>query len=109
MPTPGCQANITKLKSFPACTDPFCASISFAIGVHCSKSVPPLDPDTPIGPQLDPNLNGPNKPGFCYCCCSCFAGNTPIEATPGQYTLARDIHDGDEILAAGVALNWEPT
>jgi hypothetical protein len=108
MPTAACQANINNLKSFPACTDDYCNAVSFAIGVHCSKSVPPLNPDTPIGPQQDPNLNGPGKPGFCYCCCSCFAGNTPIEATPGQFTLARDIHDGDEILAAGVGLQWKP-
>lgn len=36
----------------------------------------------------------------CYCCCSCFAYNTPIEAAPGQFVLVQDIvANVDHILA----------
>ena len=109
MPTPGCVRNIQQNHAgFKACTDPYCESISFGLGVHCSKAVPPLNPDDPVGPQFDPNLNGPGKPGFCYCCCSCFGSNTPVEVTPGEFAPARDIIVNEPILTAGADLNWVP-
>src|SRR5688572_26452486 len=107
MATAACKANIDKYHvGFRPCTDNFCISISYAIGDHCSKFKPPLNPDDPIGPQMDPNLDGPGKAGYCYCCCSCFGGNTPIEAKPDEYWLAKDIHIGDQILTAGKDLRW---
>lgn len=42
----------------------------------------------------------------CYCCCSCFAYNTPIEAKPGEYMLVQDIvQDVDSILAGSYKKN----
>ncbi|MBO9545433.1 hypothetical protein [Caulobacter sp.] len=61
--------------------------------------------DTPVL-TWDPNLNGGQA---CYCCCSCFALDTPIEARAGVYTLIQDIRSGDEILACGLDLAWRPT
>jgi hypothetical protein len=58
MSTAACAANIAKTKKFPPCTDAYCWSISLALGVHCTQANPPLNPDEPVGPQLDPNLNG---------------------------------------------------
>jgi hypothetical protein len=56
----------------------------------------------------DPNFGGPGKPGFCYCCCSCFAADTPIEAAHDRFVMVQDIQAGDTILAAGKDLEWKP-
>lgn len=107
MATPGCIAKIKEhYTGFGPCTDPYCEDISFGIGVHCSQAKPPLKPDDPVGPQKDPNLNGPGKPGYCYCCCSCFGSGTPIEVNPGEYAPARDIVAHELIQVAGAELRW---
>jgi hypothetical protein len=90
------------------CTAPFCASIQTPIDSHCNKKK--ISPDTPIT-ELDPNLYGPGKPGWCYCCCSCFGHDTPIEASPGEYVLVQDIRSSDLIMAASLdstgQLTWQ--
>jgi hypothetical protein len=49
----------------------------------------------------------------CYCCCSCFAYNTPIEASLGEFVMVQDIVANiDEILAGSYAQgdsapNWQ--
>jgi len=65
--------------------------------------------DTPVL-TWDPAIadNDPDGQGACYCCCSCFALDTPLEAKPGEFVMIQDIDAGDEILAAGVDLNWKP-
>jgi hypothetical protein len=108
MPTPACAKNIAEKKSFPPCSDAYCWSISFGLGVHCTEAKPPLNPDEPVGPQFDPNRDGQGRPGYCYCCCSCFGATTPIEVSPGEFSLARDIVDGELVLAAGADLDWQP-
>ncbi|HYN46991.1 MAG TPA: hypothetical protein VES64_09900 [Allosphingosinicella sp.] len=55
----------------------------------------------------DPTF-GPNG-GYCYCCCSCFTRDTPIEKSPGSWVMVQDIEAGDTILAAGTDLAWQPT
>ncbi|NNB93036.1 hypothetical protein HI113_03810 [Corallococcus exiguus] len=107
MPSEQCKKNVASepKPDNVLCTDDFCAQIQSNIDSHCTKRN--LNPDEPFG-SLDPNLHGPGKGGFCYCCCSCFAYDTPIEAAPGHYVLAQDIQVGDEILTAGLDLKWVP-
>jgi len=104
MPTQKCLDNI-KSEDPPynvSCTPDFCYKTSFARDVHCSKRGLPVD--TPVL-TWDPNLNGGQA---CYCCCSCFALDTPIEVKKGLYTLIQDIQSGDLIIACGVDLIWKP-
>lgn len=50
----------------------------------------------------------------CFCCCSCFAYNTPIEVTPGEFVMVQDIvAQVDEVLAGSYkagdsAPTWKP-
>lgn len=109
MATQKCVENIKRdYPGFGPCTDPFCQEVSKINDTHCLAVKPPLNPDDPIGPSKDPNLNGPGKPGYCYCCCSCFGSRTPIEVRAGEYALARDISAGEAILTAGADLRWAP-
>lgn len=89
------------------CTANFCSQIQQSIAKHCRNKG--LSPDTPL-PELDPNLYGPGKSGFCYCCCSCFAHDTPLEASPGTFVLVQDVHAQDLLMAASIAqggnLTW---
>ncbi|NEQ34882.1 MAG: hypothetical protein F6K40_00575 [Okeania sp. SIO3I5] len=101
--TPKCLQNIRSRKppSNKPCSDKYCKKVSYALKSHCDHDNIPLD--TPIF-GLDTYENR-----YCYCCCWCFADDTPIEATPGKFVLIQDINDGDTILAAGTDLKWEPT
>ncbi|MEO7177597.1 MAG: hypothetical protein ABIW83_02025 [Allosphingosinicella sp.] len=64
----------------------------------------------------DPCAPMPQIPGgqICYCCCSCFAYDTPIEMSPNEFVMVQDIvADVDEILAgsysaAGGPPAWVP-
>jgi hypothetical protein len=106
MASPKCVAKIPTGRGL--CTDAYCRENSIENDLHCLSAKPPLNPDDPIGPIKDPNLNGPGKGGYCYCCCSCFGGNTPVEVSPGEYKLVRDISTGESILTADTGLNWTP-
>ena len=44
----------------------------------------------------------------CYCCCSCFAYNTPIAVSKDEFKFIQDFRNGDTVLAAGKDLKWEP-
>jgi hypothetical protein len=99
-----CIENV-KNKGGVICTDSFCAEIQGEIDQWCHDAR--REDWTPI-PEYDPNLNGPEKGGKCYCCCSCFAYDTPIEVTPGEFALVQNIETGDTVLAAGLDLDWRP-
>lgn len=105
MPSAQCLKNIASEQPpyNVSCTSDFCYKTSFARGVHCSSRGLPMD--TPVL-SWDPDLNGGQA---CYCCCSCFAIDTPIEVKKGLYTLIQDIQSGDEIIACGLDLVWKPT
>lgn len=105
MPSQQCLKNIASEQPpyNVSCTSAFCEQTSFARGVHCSTRGLPMD--TPVL-SWDPNLNGGQA---CYCCCSCFSLDTPIEVNKNVYTLIQDIHGGDEIVACGLDLVWRPT
>jgi hypothetical protein len=108
MPTATCLINIQSEEppdNVP-CTDNFCTKVSYQQGKHCTQRHKPVD--TPVS-SYDPDLHGPGIGGSCWCCCSCFADNTPIEVTPGEFVLIQDINDGDTILAGGKSLEWKPT
>ena len=45
----------------------------------------------------------------CWCCCSCFAFDTPIEARPGMFVFIQDINVGDKVMTTGLDLNWKET
>jgi hypothetical protein len=105
MPTQACLNNIASEKPpyNVSCTPNFCVKTSFARNLHCSTRGLPMD--TPVL-SWDPDLHGGQA---CYCCCSCFALNTPIEAQPGKFMMIQDIYGGDTIMATGLDLKWTPT
>jgi hypothetical protein len=80
-----------------------CKPIQEALDKYCKDSG--QNPCAPM-PQM------PNGQ-MCYCCCSCFAYNTPIEASLGEYVMVQDIvANVDEILAGSYAQgdstpNWQ--
>lgn len=43
----------------------------------------------------------------CYCCCSCFAENTPIAVNSTEYKLVQDFRVNDLVYAADAKLNWK--
>lgn len=45
---------------------------------------------------------------ICYCCCSCFAYDTPIAIGTDAYKLIQEFEIGDTVLAAGAGLEWKP-
>ncbi|MBF0620595.1 MAG: hypothetical protein HQL54_01580 [Magnetococcales bacterium] len=56
-----------------------------------------------------PQINSNPPPTICYCCCSCFAYDTPIEVATGIFTQIQELQIGDTVLAAGTDLKWEET
>jgi hypothetical protein len=105
MPTQACLNNIASQPPpfNVSCTPNFCFKTSFARLEYCCGRGLPMD--TPI-PSWDPDLHGGQ---ICYCCCSCFALNIPIEAQPGKFMMIQDINGGDTIMATGLDLKWTPT
>jgi hypothetical protein len=103
MPTQACLDKIAAMP--PPFNQPcpnICSDKNFIDGTHCSAMGFP--PDTPF--MVQDNCNG--KPCWCYCCCSCFTRDTPLEQSPGQYVLVQDVHAGDELLVCGADLQWTP-
>lgn len=84
-----------------------CSKRNFIDGTHCAAMG--LPPETPFLTE-DPDFGGPGKPGWCYCCCSCFTHGTPIEKSPKEYVLVQDIKRGDELLVCDLKekLHWRP-
>lgn len=49
---------------------------------------------------------------ICYCCCSCFAKDTPIEVSAGNFKLVQDIKTSETVRAAyksGAGWIWKDT
>jgi len=44
---------------------------------------------------------------LCFCCCSCFAYNTPIQVSSGTFKAIQDFVPGDPVYAAGPDLKWK--
>lgn len=66
------------------------------IGLACLKKI-----------QQDPNWQIKN----CYCCCACFANDTPVATPDGQKQIA-SIVVGEQVLAGSVTdtgVSWSPT
>lgn len=57
----------------------------------------------PGSPYILDNPDG----SVCYCCCSCFAENTPIAVTGSEYRLIQDFRKGDPVYAANSKLEWQ--
>ena len=76
-----------------------CALIQSEIDTYCSGT--DKIPGTPVPQVVDGKL--------CYCCCSCFAYDTPIETAQGIYTFIQDIQEGDTVLTTGLDLKWKET
>lgn len=100
MPTQKCLEEIQKEQPpfNRACSDALCAEVRAGMDAHCQTKG--LAPDTPVM-GYDKSVGG-----ICYCCCSCYTLDTPIEVTAGEFILIQDINSGDKILTAGVDLNW---
>ncbi len=97
MPTQACLNNIAA-KGGVFCGQPFCDPIQTDINEYCKHTG--LGGDVPV-----PQNNGGKK---CYCCCSCFAYNTPIQVAPSQFRLVQDLKIGDPVMVTGIdATNWE--
>jgi hypothetical protein len=43
------------------------------------------------------------NPGWCYCCCSCFANDTPISTAAGTVAAVQDLEIGDKVLIGSLA------
>lgn len=87
------------------CSEAFCVKTSTARGVHCSTKHKPVD--TPVS-AWDESITPIGGDDYsCYCCCSCYALNTPIEATKGEFVLIQNIRAGDSILTTGLDLKWK--
>jgi hypothetical protein len=107
-----CLDNIKEASDPPdnvPCTYTFCAKIQAPVDRHCTKKG--ISADTPVI-ELDPDLHGPGQSGWCYCCCSCFGHDTPLEAAPGQFVLVQDVRVSDLLMAANLdrstgALTWQ--
>lgn len=81
------------------CSDAYCAQKSGTLNKGYCHDMG-FAPGTPVP------LKENGKP--CSCCCSCYALNTPIEATKGEFVLIQHIQRGDTVLTAGIDLNWTP-
>ncbi|HEX7902460.1 MAG TPA: Hint domain-containing protein [Chitinophagaceae bacterium] len=57
----------------------------------------------PGSPYVLDNPDG----SVCYCCCSCFAQNTPIEISPRVFKLVQDFRNNDKVYAATADLQWK--
>lgn len=44
---------------------------------------------------------------MCFCCCSCFAYDTPIQVSTDTFKAIQDFIPGDPVLAAGADLKWK--
>lgn len=98
MPTAACTEAIKKEKPPVTCSEAFCIKIRERIDKYCHKSQLPTD--TPV-PQEE---NGQE----CWCCCSCFAYDTPIEVSEGSFALIQDLWSGDKVRATGPDVSqWE--
>jgi hypothetical protein len=108
MPTQKCQENVAAMPTpwNRYCTPNYCSEASFFLNIHCTTNH--LNPDTPIICQ-DPALKSKTDPGYCYCCCSCFAYDTPIKVADDAYALSQDVKTGTFLLAAGTSLDWKRT
>ena len=70
---------------------------------HCQPPNPPQDP-CPYGANTPVAVISDGK--ICYCCCSCFAWQTPIAVPDGDPKPIETFIVGDNVLAADADLNW---
>ncbi|MET1112957.1 MAG: hypothetical protein ABWX67_15680 [Allosphingosinicella sp.] len=106
MPTfdPCCVAAVENMGAKLCDWDTVCLPIQQQLNFYCKNQG-----QNPCSPM-------PQIPGgqICYCCCSCFAYDTPIEMSPNEFVMVQDIvADVDEILAGsysagGGAAVWVP-
>lgn len=100
MPTQKCVDNVN--NAVPPgnvwCGDDLCAQIAQTVDGHCNANG--YRPDDPWLLYAEGR--------WCSCCCTCYGYDTPIEVKPGIFQFVQTINSGDTILAAGLALNWQP-
>ena len=83
-----CVQNVKNLKG-ELCSWPFCERLQQKLNYYCKEAG-----QNPCAAVPQEEMGVP-----CYCCCSCFAYHTPIEASPGEYVMVQDIvANVDEIL-----------
>ena len=84
-----CVDNVANLGG-QLCTWDFCKRIQDRLDYYCKDAG-----ENPCAAVPQEEMGVP-----CYCCCSCFAYDTPIEASEGEYVMVQDIvADVDQILA----------
>lgn len=126
-PTQGCIDNIKKRKNGRICGDPATHCWDISDYTHqicvcqgqfhgsCTETPEPPPWLTPSPPgcctyTADSPIPSYDNKGLCYCCCSCFAYDTPIayaiEGSAPQYRAVQDFAIGDVVLAADTALTW---
>lgn len=97
-----CVENVKNIDGH-LCTWDFCKRIQDRLNKYCKDAG-----ENPCAAVPQEEMGDP-----CYCCCSCFAYNTPIEAAVGDYVMVQDIvADVDQILAGSykdgdAAPNWK--
>src|SRR5580704_9806046 len=93
-----CVEIVTKKLNPPVmCTEKFCGEVVTYVDGSCHKL------NWPAG---QPFLCRESSGRVCYCCCSCFSFDTPIEVSPAVFERAETIVSGQQIRAAGLSLNW---
>ncbi len=103
MPTQACLDNVKRSDPPIYCDDidpGHCGKIQDKINKYCKHNG--LGGDTPV-PQVARDGRD------CWCCCSCFAYDTPIEVTPGEFKFIQDIGMNETVLTTGPHVNsWAP-
>lgn len=98
-----CVDNVNNIPGGHLCTWDFCKRIQDRLNIYCKDAG-----ENPCAAVPQEEMGDP-----CYCCCSCFAYDTPIEAAVGEYVMVQDIvAQVDQILAGSYsegasAPNWE--
>lgn len=87
------------VQNTPPCPGVHCSQVQSHVNDICKAQG--WDVGFPVF-VFDPTTNA-----GCYCCCSCLALGTPI-SIPGGQKAVETFQLGDEVLAAGKDLKWEP-
>ena len=87
---PPCCVENVKYRGGVLCEWDLCREIQHEMDSYCKNDS--INPCSAVPQYLNRKI--------CYCCCSCFAYNTPIEAATGEYVAVQDIvANVDQILA----------
>jgi len=95
-------------KGWPICNwENHCVKVQSSIDSYCSGTE--RVPGTPVVQLCVPGVDTDCYEDQCWCCCSCFAYDTPIETSPGNFAFIQNIEAGDKVMTTGLDLKWKET